>query len=358
MPTTDDIRREATSKVDNTNLQQSLRSTKFHPYRVEMGGLTAAQISTFCGDVGVGLRKLQLQSPFRLYEEIIDFLQNLPHSEIVALKDLHAARRPSRITIALRHDIDADIITALRCAEHLSGLGIPGSFYVLHTSGYYGRMREDGVFERYEGMAHLAQNFAATSVETGVHCDALHLYQTYHTDGVDGLRTEIEWLREQGLAIEGVVAHNSAPVYGAENFEIFKGLSRNKRSHVSQNGVTVPLGHVELSDWGLTYEGNFSRAPYKSKTHSLETYLSKTGRGDIRSKVWQEAYFLRNPVFARQYEVSVWLLARDKWVMAIHNWRRREVFWPVSTEDLRLHLSALRRSTRIVLNIHPEYVAG
>ncbi len=59
-------------------------------------------------------------------------------------RDLHA-EDPTPRTAHLRHDVDGDLIGAVMCAEMLTHLEIPASFYVLHTAPYYGQwVEEDG----------------------------------------------------------------------------------------------------------------------------------------------------------------------------------------------------------------------
>jgi hypothetical protein len=94
-------------------------------------------------------------------------------------------------------DIDIDIRTAVRLAELEQLYGIRTSYYVLHTSPYYGSV-EDGVFKRNECMAHVYRYIESLGHEIALHTDALHLYQEHRLDGAAAVRDELAWLRSEG----------------------------------------------------------------------------------------------------------------------------------------------------------------
>ena len=181
-------------------------------------------------------------------------------------------------------------------------------------------------------------------------------------NGTEAVVSELAWLREQGVEINGVVAHNSAPAYGAENFEMFQGLALNDRTSVTHNGVEMPLQTLSLSEQGIHYEGNFSLPPKAENNSKIGDYISDLSGADIRSRSWQVLHFLNNPTFERNYEVSIWLLAEDSWLMAVHGedegrFGKRRIYWPLTTQSLKQHLIGLQPGNRIMINIHPEYLA-
>ena len=48
---------------------------------------------------------------------------------------------------------------------------------------------------------------------------------------------------------------------------------------------------------------------------------------------------------------------RDAWVVALRGEDKR-LLWPVSTDEMLAILGELQHGTRVVMNIHPEYVSG
>lgn len=338
----------------------------FAPYVVQTGGLDDAQVVQFCEDVNTGHRAAGLVSPFALYDDILSFLLRSDAFEIKPLGELSKPIGPKKrrgpdlpSRVGLRHDMDGDIVTGLKCAQRLSARRIPGTFYVLHTSGYYGLL-EEGVFTRYDGLTPIIEGFAGLRTEFGLHNDGFMFYQN-GIDGTQAVTTELAWLRSLGVPTTSVVAHNSAPVYGAENFEMFEGLSLHGRTACAHNGVTIPLQTLSLAQQALAYEGNFSLPPRADTADLLAGYLSDIAGAQITDPKWQTLHFLNNPTFERDYDVSIWLLAEDSWMLAYHPNDRvfgpRTVHWPLTTSELKRHLSGLLPGLRIMLNIHPEYIA-
>jgi hypothetical protein len=202
------------------------------------------------------------------YERLVRDLAAVDHLEFVTHRDL--VRRPcppDRILCAIRHDVDADIRAAVAEAEIERGHGAATTYYVLHTAPYYGGFAK-GVFRRHGCMAILYREIQDLGHEVALHTDPLHLYQNLQIDGAAAVRTELAWLRSEGLVVTGTVAHNSAPVYGVENFAIFRG--RNRRglgpdaaggsdellTEIVHDGKWAPLGVLDEAELGLEYEGN------------------------------------------------------------------------------------------------------
>ncbi len=74
----------------------------------------------------------------------------------------------------------------------------------------------------------------------------------------ENLEQELRWLRSLGVVVRGTLAHNSAPVYGAENFEIFEGRVLWEREVRCENGRILPLGKLSEKKLDLSYEGAFA----------------------------------------------------------------------------------------------------
>ncbi|MEX2577559.1 MAG: hypothetical protein WD342_00765 [Verrucomicrobiales bacterium] len=153
-------------------------------------------------------------------------------------------------------------MSALRTARMEADCGIRSSWYILHTSPYYGNWKED-VFLRHSCMRHIYRQIEDMGHEIGLHTDGLHVYQGWGADGAAAVREEIEWLREAGLKIEGTTAHNSVGAYGACNYAIFKGRQKalwdkpgECPDSMTFQGKTALLQQLDEKELGLRYECN------------------------------------------------------------------------------------------------------
>ncbi|MBX3374252.1 MAG: hypothetical protein KF817_10485 [Phycisphaeraceae bacterium] len=227
-------------------------------------------------------------SPLREYANLLDRLRRIPMVQFRTMAAFMREGAPAdRVTVVIRHDIDADLVAALRLAELEAERGIGATHYVLHTAAYYGRF-VDGVFRRNAAMAWCYRRIAALGHEVGLHIDPLHVYQEHGVDGAEAMTRELEWLRGLGLQIVGAAAHNHTSVYGAQNYEIFRERLRNHCMpggndaeiidvpEVIHDGKWAPLHVVGLADLGLEYEAH--------DTYAVPGYLgimAETGNGRI-----------------------------------------------------------------------------
>ena len=328
----------------------------FLRYRIGAGTLSRDQLGPWCKAVNDYQAKRDLVSPFSIYQRLCDLLATDRRFDVRPLARLMAPIAEGRVAVALRHDVDADICTALRAAAELVRRGLPGSFYLLHTAGYYGDFK-DHIFRRQPALTSIIEDLLETNCEIGLHSDALSIYCEHGINGAAAIKTEIAWLRRQGANIQGTVAHNSAVLYGAENFEIFRNRALGGRRSFAWGERRVPLQVLDEKALGLTYEGNYPLIVDHPDEQDPKSYLAGTTDDEVRSASWQRKYFLHNPVFERDYDVSIWLLARDSWVIARHT-ARKDLHWPVSTERVLSFLKEADPGSRLVFNIHPEYVAS
>ncbi len=329
---------------------------RFKPYKVQERQVSCEEVTSLCTQVSESYQTLGLVNSFSLYRKVVDILISNPKVNFKPLSDLMDPVPEGQITVALRHDIDADIVTGLQAARFLASRGVPGSFYLLHTSQYYGAIEGD-VFYRHSSLGSFVESFIATGCEIGLHTDPLHFYCNHCINGLQAIRSELEWMRTCGAIVKGTVAHNSAVVYGAENFEIFRGKAVAGRSEIMHDGRSVPLQLIDEHQLGLTYEGNFPVLPDRLDGEKVNEYI-RLSRGDgVRNKEWLELYFLHNPYFDRLYDVDIWLLGIDVWAMALRD-GGGQLLWPVPTDDMLSKLNELGNEMRVVINIHPEYVSG
>lgn len=210
-----------------------------------------------CGQMGV------LNDTLFQYERLLRALSRDARITCLPFRDL-LCEPPltGRVSCAIRHDIDLDIRAALDQAEMEARRGIRTTYFVLHTAPYYGTVRSDGVFVRHGCMIHAYRRLQALGHEIALHTDPLLLYQQHGIDGAQALVAELAWLRSEGIDLVGTTAHNSASVYGAENFAVFRGRPQRLSGvqgcppEVVHNGRRAPLQVLDERELGLRYEAN------------------------------------------------------------------------------------------------------
>lgn len=328
---------------------------QFKSYKTDTGTLGREAITDRSRVIEKSLKNAGLSNPFSLYEALVTLLSETLKFDVRPLSELMQPVDRNKVRVSLRHDLDSLLPSGLRAARLLQKAGLAGSFYFLHTSYYYGEVKEN-VFLRQPGFKSFLEDFCKTGCETGLHIDPLNLYFEHGIDGLEAVRGELLWLRQSGAHIEGVVAHNSAVVYGAENFEIFQGMALNGRRELSYNGTTVPLQSIGLKELDLQYEGNFPLAPDPDDSYLLDHYINQTPADCLRRPDWQSIYFLHNPVFSRSNDISIWLVGNNQWVVAEHRPVRR-LYANITNIEMFDLLDRIPAGRRIVIVIHPEYIA-
>lgn len=298
-----------------------------------------------------------LTNPFWYYKTLVGELLRVEKLRVVPLCDLLTAPLNGERIISLRHDVDADPLTALRCARYLAFSGIPGSFYLLHTALYYGQFVQN-IFVRNPRLPEWITAFLVTGCELGIHNDCMNIYLNHGLDGAQALIQEILWLREHGANIQGTVAHNSGPAYGAENFEIFSGRVLWKRSVRTRQGKRIPLGTLSEADLGLKYEGGYAKPKPRVDVTAASRFFGDLDSASVRSKAWMEQYLLNNPAQDYLTDYEFWLIGSNQWVVA-GKWEGVPLFeWIVSIDRVVSLVKELPLRSRSVFVIHPEYVRG
>ncbi len=253
---------------------------KITPYLVKDSKKTALQVFSLVNDSmfrGYGadytitgnLDKIVVNPLFN-YQTFLARLKEMPHLEFVTHRDLLTQKCPAdKVRVGIRHDVDGDVVAAVKQAGIEKEFGIVSTWFILHTAYYYGSF-ENGVFHRHECMGHVYRSLQDMGHEVALHTDPLKVYQDYKIDGAQAVVVEIQWLRSLGINISGTVAHNSKNAYGAYNYEIFKGRTREinldsdtgvlngykTANEVFFNGKWAPLQVLDEKELMLDYEGN------------------------------------------------------------------------------------------------------
>jgi len=293
-------------------------------------------------------------NPFEYYTRFIDAIRQMRKIRLLPLYELAATRAEETPVLGLRHDIDADPITGLRAARYLARKGICGSFYFLHTAPYYGDFHE-GVFIRNPKLQELIQAYIVAGCEIGIHNDAFGLFKFHQTDGCEALVREIAWLRGVGAVIRGAVAHNSAPVYQAENYEVFREKVLWHRRVILDHKIELPIGKLSLKQLDLNYDGTFAKPKQKFDRLKAVRFCEQSDGISIRLREWMYTYLIENPCCDWEMDYQFWMIGKDCWVAAGRFQNQILFEWQVSLDRVLGIISDLPSGTRSVIILHPEY---
>jgi hypothetical protein len=330
--------------------QKTLRapSGEFGPY----GAQNILNFQTYWLAVEQNYRTLA--NRFQYHEVLVETLQNFADVTLLPLFELDSADPANRRLVGLRYDIDDDPVTGVRAARALARRGICGSFYLLHTSAYYGVMVGDRFVRRPE-LENWVLSFVVAGCELGLHNDAFGVCKLFGKNGAQAVIDEIQWLREFGATIRGTVAHNSGPVYGAENYEVFKEYVHWPRNVQGLTGQRLPLGALSAAELGLTYEGTFSRTKANIDKKQALGFLADLKNADVRSESWMRRFLLDNPYRDFTLDFQFWLVGRDQWIFAGRHDGKEYYRCPVNLAELFEIFKQIPRGTRTLFVLHPEY---
>ncbi|MBI4754387.1 MAG: methyltransferase domain-containing protein [Betaproteobacteria bacterium] len=329
----------------------------YRPYRVQPSGsaLQAVLDQVNHGCAYFSESGLDLANPLSYFRQCIVDLRQMPLRRPGTMHAL-ATGTPG-VNTAIRVDVDMDLVAGREMARIAAEEDVALTFYLLHTAPYYGYML-DGVFHRNDANAAVYREMQERGAELGLHVDPLGLYFEHGVDGAAAVREELTWLRNEGLDVCGTSPHNCAPVYGAENFEVFRGRSIGGRTFHIRDGSYVPLQSLDESELGLEYEASGATATTQFDPAVREAYLRGLPGGDfLRDERWFRTYILDNPYCNWGFDFNVWLLGKDLWAVAGHDSDGQAVFrFGVSWVDVRGFLAGRAARERVALTLHPIYL--
>ena len=243
------------------------------PYAVESSRLRKEQIlanvsRNFFEAYGPFAQKGKLEvvgvEPLFRYRELLSVLKERKGIRFLtaeSMANLGEHEQSDQVLVHIRHDVDGDIVAAVRMSEIERSLDVQTTYYLLHTAPYYGLFDKGGRFQRNAEMIGLYKQIQEDGNEVGLHTDALTLYYDFEIDGATAICEELGWLRESGITIVGTASHNSFETYQASNFSIFKGRPlaldnfRNAKA-VEWQDKWAPLQVLDEAELGLQYEAN------------------------------------------------------------------------------------------------------
>lgn len=178
-------------------------------------------------------------------------------SAVVALQEVHAGNRfPS--VIGLRHDLDAGhaLATGVKMAEWEAARGYRATYFMLHTSPYWGA----------PGFREALDRIACLGHEIGIHADSLAEALTKGGDPDLILEKALAELRSYGFPVRGVAGHGN-PICN-RNRQLGEGTFANDEQFVecarpqegepdrviTRRNIQLTLKPRPLADFGLDYE--------------------------------------------------------------------------------------------------------
>jgi len=271
--------------------------------------------------------------------------------DVVTLRDL-SVKNSKGPKLAFRFDIDIDPAISVKMATYLAFEGMPGSFYFLHTASYYGEWCGK-TFVRNSKLRSYIREISACGMEVGLHNDLLGSFISHKLDPVDVLDRELDWLRSVGGDVRGTVAHNSLPVYGAANSEVFSECMLWKRKVYSKNGI-LPLSVCSMKQFGLEYEGTFFNAKKNLDMNKVKRFVGGEPIPDIRSQEWFYDWIVNNPIHNNVCDYQIWVISKEMWVIAGNN-ENMYFKWGVGFDDVIDFISNVQGDVKIMVVIHPVY---
>jgi hypothetical protein len=264
-----------------------------------------------------------------------------------------------QLTVSIRHDVDAHPPTALAMAKIYASYSLPTSFYFLHSAAYYIQISENKIYRNPE-IENWCTKIALYGCEVGLHNDVLFLANKLKIPAFDILSEELSFLRGIGLTIDGTVAHNSFPVHGAENFEVFKELQTFESKFYTKDQIRkiekirskYEISTVNMNDLGLNYEGNFPKTPDYRSQDDFENFCFSKDTG-LSNKNWMNIYLNHHPSIERDYGADIWLIGKNLWIISDRQLR----FYKhgCGIKDVKEYLELQNKSSKLVVTIHPEY---
>jgi hypothetical protein len=173
-----------------------------------------------------------------IYGEYERFLDRLGSRAVVPLREL--ARGAGNL--ALRHDVDSRLDSALRLAELERARGLRATYFVLHTAPYWDGADFAAGVRRLQELGH----------EVGFHNDLLTVERVHGGDARTALAQALARLRGAGIDVTGSAAHGSPWCHrlGYHNNYVFAGWDEPQAGFPSRD-VREKL---DPAAFGLEYE--------------------------------------------------------------------------------------------------------
>jgi hypothetical protein len=187
------------------------------------------------------------------YGEYALFLARLSAREVVPLREFGRGRGD----LALRHDVDSRLESALELAELEAERGFQATYFILHTASYWNDPELLPQLRQLQELGH----------EVGFHNDLVTLERVHGVEIAEYARRALERLRGAGIEVVGAAAHGSPWCHrlGFHNNYAFTGwdepVSGFPSTEVRQKLDPAELG-LEYEAYHVTHDVYFSDASF------------------------------------------------------------------------------------------------
>lgn len=173
-----------------------------------------------------------------IYAEYARFLDRLGGRVVAPMRDFARGEGD----LALRHDVDSRLDSALELARLEHDRGLRATYFVLHTAPYWNDPGLVDELHRLQGLGH----------EVGFHNDLVTLQRLEGIDAGAYLRQALARLRRGGIDVVGAAAHGSPWCHrlGFHNNYVFRGWDEPVPGFPS---TEVPQ-KLDPAEFGLEYE--------------------------------------------------------------------------------------------------------
>ena len=172
------------------------------------------------------------------YTEYARFLDRLGDRDVVPMREL--ARGAG--DLALRHDVDSRLDSALELARLEHERGLRATYFVLHTAPYWNDADLIPRVKRLQELGH----------EVGFHNDLVTIERVHGGDARAALEEALSRLRGSGIEVVGAAAHGSPWCHrlGFHNNYVFAGWDEP----VPGFPATDVAQKLDPAEFGLEYE--------------------------------------------------------------------------------------------------------
>ena len=199
------------------------------------------------------------------YEEFLKYLSCSDRFMIVTQKEFPTVSSSEKVIISLRYDVDDNINAAVKCAYRESKYNIKSTYYILHSANYYGSTEVNSFKRNNNIIGYISKIQDDYQHEIGWHNDLVTLQVVYNLDPKSFLKTELDWLRVNGINIFGTSAHGSEYCYKYRYVNSYfwnhTDVSANKKyfynwEYVNKENKMIHIEKDDLENYNLLYDAN------------------------------------------------------------------------------------------------------
>jgi hypothetical protein len=255
------------------------------------------------------------------YSRLLDAVADESRFRVVPLVEFAGAPR-DRVVVALRHDVEERLESALEMAALEAERGLRATYFILHTAPYYAAVGWRRA-ERRESLLPGLRRLQDMGHEIGLHNDLVTLQCVLGIEPRRYLAEELAWLRGNGIDVRGASSHGSYWThrfryhnnYFFEDFEdeVHEGFENNEVVHAGARPCNLSKGR--LADFGLEYEAY----------HLGEDRYFSDARFDAAGKRWHTEQIDLDGI--ERGERVIVLTHPDYWDPSVRRKATRTVIW-------------------------------